>query len=92
MNNAKEKMKKRTDAKHNDFTSDFTVGSLVLVLNSRKLSRKGGKMEPLWHGPYRIHEDLGKDCFKLSLVQQDPSPEVQCAMTEALQSPEQVRE
>ena len=38
VNNAKEKMKKRADAKHNDFTSDFTVGSLVLVLNSRKLS------------------------------------------------------
>ena len=68
VNSAKEKMKRRADAKHNDFTSDFTVGSLVLVLNSKKLSRKGGKMEPLWHGPHRIHEDLGKGCFKLCLV------------------------
>ena len=25
-------------------------------------------MEPLWHGPYRIHEDLGKGFFKLCLV------------------------
>ena len=31
VNNAKEKMKKRADAKHSDFTSKFTVGSLVLV-------------------------------------------------------------
>ena len=58
VNNSKEKMK-QADAKHYHFTSDCTVGPLVLVLNSRKLSWKGGKMEPLWHGPYRIHEDLG---------------------------------
>ena len=25
-------------------------------------------MESLWHGPYRIHEDLGKGCFKLCLM------------------------
>lgn len=68
VNSAKGKMKRRADAKHNDFTSDFTAGSLVLVLNSKKLSRKGGKMEPLWHGPHRIHEDLGKGCIKLCLV------------------------
>ena len=46
VNKAKEKMKKQADARHNTFTSDFTVGSLVLVLNSKKLSRKGGKMNP----------------------------------------------
>ena len=65
VNQSKEKMKKRADARHNPFTSDFKVGSLVLVLNSKKLSRKGGKMEPLWYGPHRIHEDLGKGCFRL---------------------------
>ena len=37
VNSAKGKMKRRADAKHNDFTSDFTTGSLVLVLNSKKL-------------------------------------------------------
>ena len=33
-----------------------------------KLSRKGSKMEPNWHGPYRIHEVLGKGTFKLCNV------------------------
>ena len=48
---------------------------LVLVKNSKKLSRKGSKMELKWHGPYRIHNVLGKGTFKLCNV--DDSKKVQ---------------
>ena len=38
---------------------------LVLMRNSRNDSRKGGKMDQRWLGPYKIAEDLGKGVFKL---------------------------
>lgn len=44
-------MKKQADAKRNTFASEFKVGALVFVLNSKKLARKGSKLEQLWLGP-----------------------------------------
>eukprot|EP00731_Ephydatia_muelleri_P031300 Em0022g814a len=34
--------------------------------NSKKLSKKGSKMEPNWTGPYLIHEVLSKGTYRLS--------------------------
>ena len=65
---AQERQKGYYDAKHGKDKSKYQVGELVLVKNSKKLSRKGSKMEPNWHGPYRIHEILGKGTFKLCHV------------------------
>ena len=56
------------DAKHCRDKSKYKVGSLVLVKNSRKHSRKGSKLEPNWHGPYKIYEVLNKGTFRLCHV------------------------
>ena len=32
----------------------FRVGDKVLLLNARKVNRKGSKMEPMWSGPYTV--------------------------------------
>lgn len=37
---------------------------LVLVRNSQRDARKGGKLAQRWLGPYKIAEDLGKGAFK----------------------------
>ena len=43
----------------------YKAGTLVLIKNSKKLSKKGSKMEPNWTGPY-IHEVLSKGTYRLS--------------------------
>ena len=45
---------------------NYKVGTLVLLKNSKKLSKKGSKMEPNWIGPYLIHEVLSKGTYRLS--------------------------
>ena len=40
----------------------------MLLRNSKKLSKKGSKMEPNWIGPYVIHEVLYKGTYRLSQV------------------------
>lgn len=37
----------------------------MLMRNSKKDARKGGKLEQRWLGPYKITEDRGKGVFKL---------------------------
>ncbi|KAL5471089.1 hypothetical protein EMCRGX_G029165 [Ephydatia muelleri] len=44
----------------------YEVGTLVLLKNSKKLTKKGSKMEPNWTGPYLIHEVLSKGTYRLS--------------------------
>ena len=65
---AEEKQKLYYDKKHCRDKEKYTVGALVLVRNSRKLSRKGSKLEPNWSGPYVIHEDLQKGTYTVSPV------------------------
>ncbi len=62
---AQKKQKQYYDAKHCSGNKEFKVGSLVLVRNSKKLSRKGSKLEPNWTGPYKICEVCSKGTFKL---------------------------
>ena len=44
----------------------YKVRTLVLINNSKKLSKKGSKMQPNWTGPYLIHEVLSKGTYRLS--------------------------
>ncbi|KAL5503548.1 hypothetical protein EMCRGX_G010513 [Ephydatia muelleri] len=44
-----------------------------MAVNSKKLSKKGSKMEPNWTGPYLIHEVLSKGTYRLS----KPNPSFQ---------------
>ena len=44
----------------------YKVETLVLIKNSKKLSKKGSKMKPNWTGPYLIHEVLSKGTYRLS--------------------------
>lgn len=44
----------------------FKVGTVVWLENTLQKQRKGGKLEPLWLGPYTIHKDLGKGLYELA--------------------------
>ncbi|KAK3585320.1 hypothetical protein CHS0354_040269 [Potamilus streckersoni] len=46
--------------------SQFKMGDQVLLHNSRKLTRKGGKLNLLWSGPYTIQEVLKLGCYRLN--------------------------
>ena len=62
---AQARQKKNYDAKHCKDKEKYTVGTLVLLRNSKKLSRKGSKMEQNWLGPYRILENVKKNTYRL---------------------------
>ena len=62
--NAQTKQKDTYDRKHE--RAVFPVGSEVLLENTAQKQRKGGKMDPLWLGPYVISRDLGKGLYELS--------------------------
>lgn len=63
---AQKKQKYYYDKKHCRDNKMYEIGTLVLLRNSKKLSRKGSKMEPNWTGPYKVREILGKGIVKLS--------------------------
>ena len=58
------KRKEEYDRKHQPKV--LKVGTVVLLENTMQKQRKGGKLEPLWLGPYTIHRDLGKGLYELS--------------------------
>ena len=61
---AQRKQKESYDRKHQPAV--FTIGSKVLLENTAQKQRKGGKMDPVWLGPYIISRDLGKGLYELS--------------------------
>lgn len=61
---AQKNQKETYDRKHKP--SVFKIGSKVLLENTAQKQRKGGKMDPLWLGPYVITRDLGKGIYELS--------------------------
>ena len=63
---AQERQKKHYDAKHQQGT--YEVGSLVLIKNTKKLSKKGDKMEPNWMGPYEVAECIGSNNYRLRRI------------------------
>ena len=56
---AKETQKKRYDARHN-FENKIKSGDKVLVINSSRVHRMGGKLSPRFLGPYEVVEILPK--------------------------------
>eukprot|EP00731_Ephydatia_muelleri_P006766 Em0003g1014a len=62
---AQARQKRQYDLKHNTSSRILKVGDEVLKENSKHKSRKGGKPENPWTGPFYIHEGLGKGRYKL---------------------------
>jgi hypothetical protein len=62
--NAQKKQKELYDRKHQPKV--FPVGAHILLKNTYQKQRKGGKLKPLWLGPYTISRDLGKGLYELS--------------------------
>ena len=52
--NAQECQKKNYDTKNSRDKAKYKIGTLVLLKNSKKLTRKGSKLGPKWTGPYKI--------------------------------------
>ena len=46
---AQERQKRQYDAEHSRDKAKYKIGTLILVKNSLKLSRKGSKLEPNWN-------------------------------------------
>eukprot|EP00731_Ephydatia_muelleri_P025267 Em0017g350a len=63
--NAQAKQKLYYDRKH--AKAEFKLGSPVLLRNMRKLSRKGGKMDNEWTGPFTIAEVCDKALYLLKI-------------------------
>ena len=57
------RQKKYHDAKIPD--SSFNINDKVLLHNRRQTTRKGGKLEPKWSGPYNISAVLPKGAYRL---------------------------
>ena len=57
------RQKKYHDAKIPD--SSFNINDKVLLHNTRQTTRKGGKLEPKWSGPYNISAVLPKGAYRL---------------------------
>ena len=56
---AKQKQKKQYDARHT-FDSTVKPGDKVLIINSTRIHRMGGKLSPRYLGPYEVVEVLPK--------------------------------
>ena len=60
---AQKSQKETYDRKHQ--AQVLPEGTEVLLENTYQKQRKGGKMDPLWLGPYTIHRNLGKGLYEL---------------------------
>lgn len=60
---AQKKQKETYDRKH--LPDVLAEGTKVLLENTKEKQRKGGKMEPLWLGPYFVSRDIGKGLYEL---------------------------
>ena len=64
---AQKKQKKHYDKKAKEV--NFKVGDRVLVHNTRKTTRKGGKLASCWTGPFVVQSVLQKGTYKLEGLQ-----------------------
>ena len=60
---AQKSQKETYDRKHE--VQVLSEGTEILLENTYQKQRKGGKMEPLWLGPFRINRCLGKGLYEL---------------------------
>ena len=61
---AQRKQKDTYDRKHQP--ASINVGAEVLLENTAQKQRKGGKLEPVWLGPYIVSRCVGKGLYELS--------------------------
>ncbi len=61
---AQKQQRETYDCKHE--AKSLPVGSQVLLENSLQKQHKGGKLEPVWLGPYLISRDVGKGLYELT--------------------------
>ena len=60
---AQKNQKETYDRKH--LPEELPVGTEVLLENTAQQQRKGGKMDPVWLGPYTISKSMGKGVYEL---------------------------
>lgn len=60
---AQKSQKETYDRKHE--VQVLSEGTEILLENTYQKQRKGGKMVPLWLGPFRINRCLGKGLYEL---------------------------
>lgn len=60
---AQKKQKELYDRKH--LPDVLPEGTEVLLENTKDKQRKGGKMKPLWLGPYSVNRHIGKGLYEL---------------------------
>ena len=63
---AQQRQKDDYDRRHNTSSSTFHVNDHVLLKNCKNDSRKGGKLDAKWNGPYVISQCLAKGRFILT--------------------------
>ena len=62
------------------YMQEFCAGSLVLLRNSQRDSKKGKKMQQKWLGPYMVISDLGKGQYCIK------NPSTECVSKRAVHS------
>src|SRR5436190_1451732 len=60
---SQDKQKERHDKKIKEVR--FLIGNEVLLKDAAKEKQWSGKLTPKWKGPYEIHEEIGKNAYKL---------------------------
>ena len=60
---AQKNQKETYDRKH--LPEELPVGTEVPLENTAQRQRKGGKMDPVWLGPYTISKSMGKGVYEL---------------------------
>ena len=60
---AQKSQKETYDRKH--VQAELAVGTRVWLENTAQKQRKGGKMDPVWLGPYTINRSIGKGLYEL---------------------------
>src|SRR5260364_290035 len=62
--NVQRKQKEKFDEKIRPY-ADLSIGDKVLLYNAASDSHRSGKLDPKWKGPYKVHDKLPNEVFKL---------------------------
>ena len=60
---SQDKQKERYDKKVKEVR--FLIGDQVLLKDAAKEKQWSGKLTPKWKGPYEVHEEIGKNAYKI---------------------------
>ncbi|CAG8765015.1 12229_t:CDS:10 [Gigaspora margarita] len=64
----KSQVKQTLDHNNRHQLQSFVIGDKVWQYKAKLNTRKGGKLEPKWHGPYWIHDVLYNRSYKLQTL------------------------